>query len=119
MAVGAAESVTKQITDTGTVDGTKTVSDVIVSGMTGGYGDSANHLFGEVATHTEQKVGSKIIDTATEVTENSLQNISDATRAENKSANQRNTPQSTAPAKKQQSLPTRAKFQTQPAQPVY
>lgn len=73
---------------------------------------------GEVATKTEQKVGSKIIDTSIEVSENTLQGISDASRTQNQSQTQNNQHKTTA-AKQQQSLPTRAKFQVQPAQPVY
>ena len=116
--VGTIESVTKQIVSTGTVDGGKTVSDAVVSTVTGGHGDGANHFLGEVATKTEQKVVSKVIDTSSEVSENTLQGISDASRSQNKSQTQNNPQKTTAP-KQQQSAPTRAKFLTQPAQPVY
>ena len=61
---------------------------------------------------------SKVIDTSSEVSENTLQGISDASRSQNKSQTQNNPQKTTAP-KQQQSAPTRAKFLTQPAQPVY
>ena len=76
--IGAVESTVKQISSTNTIDGSKVVRDAIVSGATGGYGDSAGHLFKEFSGENAEKVLPSIaINSSTETMENAFQNIAD------------------------------------------
>ena len=95
--IGTAESVTKQIVTTGDVDAGKTISDVTVSVVTGGYGDAASHnageFIGEVGAKTQTTMDGTI-GTVSEIMENTGQGISDIERER-----YANTPKTTAPKK--------------------
>ena len=96
--IGTLESVTKQIVTTGDVDAGKTISDVTVSVVTGGYGDAASHnageFIGEVGGPKIQATMDATIGTVSKIMENTGQGISDIERER-----YANTPKTTAPKK--------------------
>ncbi|QQS29160.1 MAG: hypothetical protein IPM47_20380 [Sphingobacteriales bacterium] len=89
--IGMVESTSKQILSTNTVDGSKVVRDGIISGGTAGYGDSAGYLFKEFTSESAEKVLPSIsINGASEIMENTFQNMGDSYGAQNKSTNLNN-----------------------------
>jgi len=76
--IGMVESTTKQILSDNTLDGSKVVRDGIISGVTGGYGDSASHLAKEFAGESMEKALPSIsINGSSEVMETTFQKIGD------------------------------------------
>ena len=102
--LGMIESTSKQILSEGTVGGNKVIRDGIISGATGGYGDAASHLFKEFTGESAEKVLPSIsINGASEVMENTFQNIGDNMQNSNSSTGNNTKPNvSASPYKNQQ-----------------
>jgi len=82
---GMVESTVKQVETTNSLDGKKVVRDGFISGFTAGYGDSAGHLFNKFSGESaEDLLPSTIINSTTEVMENTFQNITDVQSGQKK-----------------------------------